>query len=144
MIIDIKGLIQKILKRRSVEKNALEYDMVFDANTGCFTPRVTQNAKSITILAEHDEGELVGMAIVDKPFNVNGKIAVLTSTGLFVDVNLTRSTDIMLFSSYADALNTIEELKNFTTTKKQLGYLTVFAAYQKDRDINLTFVELRR
>ena len=144
MIIDLKALLQKILKTRSVEKNALEYDMVFDTKSGSFTPRVAKSNKTINIQAEYNGGELVGMAVVEKPLIANGKPAVLSNTGLFINTDEIDSTDIMLFSTYADAINTIEELPKFSKTKKLVGYLTVFAAYQRGREKALTFVEVGR
>lgn len=142
MIIDIKGLLQKILKKRSLEKNNLEYDMVFE--NGYFVPKISSGQKTVDIPAFTEKGEeLVGLCIVEKQ-SPKSTPAVLTTNGMFVRVDNTRATDVMLFSTYKDALNAIEELGQHSMTKNPVGRLTVFAGYQLNRELGLTFIELRR
>lgn len=139
MIIDIRGLLKKVMEARKA-KEEVTFEMRFE--NGYFVPKMSKDSNRIHIEAEHHGGELVGLAIVEIPFIPNKIPAILSSNGLFIRRDQIKATDIMLFSSYEDAVNTVKSLSKHTVTNKLIGALSIYACYQKDRELGLMFMEL--
>lgn len=149
MIIDINGLKQFMLEKRSEAKNSLEYNMVFE--NGSFVPKIASGNEKVNIAAYYTStnkgaisiAELAGLCIVEKSGDKSTPPAALTSNGLFVNVTEVKATEVFLVSSYKDAVNIIENIHKFATTNHPIKPLSVFVAYQRDRAAGLHFEELK-
>lgn len=141
MIVRIRELIHKLQTWR--KPTQYEYIMKFDGNE--FVPTIastTENTMSIKSTIT-DGSELVGLSIVATfPSSPSMQDAIiLTNNGLFVNISEVKATDVMIFTSTAEAKDIVQELPHhvITASNNQSYIYHVFAAYQNRNRNALSF-----
>lgn len=128
MIIDVRKLLNKLTKKKD-NPNEWSFNMEFDGVS--FSPVVKHSSTipKITVPAKLANGaEFVGFGIV---MTSGDDVSVLASNGLFITSQETRANTVLIFPSFAEAVEACTQLPHYITrANNKLQQYAVWACYQ--------------
>lgn len=137
MILDIRKLLNKLTKKKD-NPNEYSFNMEFDGTS--FRPALTKNpgVPTINVKARIGNGaEFVGFSII---MTSGTDRAVLSSNGLFINAAETRANTVLLFPSYAEAVEACTQLPHYMTRASRTAQsYEVWACYQMATQNSLEF-----
>lgn len=128
MIIDIRKLLNKLTKKKD-DPNDYSFSMEFDGMS--FSPALKRNTTTpkITVQAKLPNGaEFVGFGIV---MTAGDGISILATNGLFITSQETRANTVLIFPSFAEAIEACNQLPHYITRANNVSQqYAVWACYQ--------------
>ena len=140
MIIDIRKLLNKLTKKKD-DPNEYSFNMEFDGMS--FSPTLRRNSTTpkVNVPAKLPNGaEFVGFGIV---MTAGDNVSVLASNGLFITSQETRANTVLIFPSFAEAVEACTQLPHYITrANNRLQQYAVWACYQIGTKNTLEFRRL--